>query len=174
MWSSKHRSGDCLEFPWGGCQGNHNNFLTLTQCRWAKGQNNHITTQKRWTIYCHKFGNNSNIFPFFQWRVSLIAINNKRIDNLNNPLVREVKWSSLWVIHILTIWSKQGSLPSGRERGTNYKHHPKTQGTQILLIPGLKLPQVPKVSTNCTLWSLRFRGCMFVRGNKEVENYLDV
>ena len=39
MWERKQdrigrRSGDCLEFPWGGCQGNHNNFLTLAQCRY--------------------------------------------------------------------------------------------------------------------------------------------
>lgn len=34
-WYFLSRSGDCLEFPWGGCQGNHNNFLTLTQCRAA-------------------------------------------------------------------------------------------------------------------------------------------
>jgi len=27
------RLSDCIQFPWGGCQGNHNNFLTLLQCR---------------------------------------------------------------------------------------------------------------------------------------------
>ena len=31
------RLGDCIEFPWGGCQGNDNNFLSLVQCRQTCG-----------------------------------------------------------------------------------------------------------------------------------------
>ena len=31
------RLEDCLEFPWGGCQGNDNNFLSLRQCRHTCG-----------------------------------------------------------------------------------------------------------------------------------------
>lgn len=34
-WYFLPRSGDCLEFPWGGCQGNQNNFISLAQCRAA-------------------------------------------------------------------------------------------------------------------------------------------
>jgi len=34
-WYFLEREGDCLEFPWGGCQGNNNNFLSLAQCRSA-------------------------------------------------------------------------------------------------------------------------------------------
>ena len=31
------RLADCLQFPWGGCQGNDNNFLSLRQCRHTCG-----------------------------------------------------------------------------------------------------------------------------------------
>lgn len=34
-WYYLEREEDCLEFPWGGCQGNENNFLSLDQCRAA-------------------------------------------------------------------------------------------------------------------------------------------
>lgn len=34
-WYYLDREGDCIEFPWGGCQGNNNNFLSLGQCRSA-------------------------------------------------------------------------------------------------------------------------------------------
>lgn len=34
-WYYLDREEDCLEFPWGGCQGNENNFLSLEQCRAA-------------------------------------------------------------------------------------------------------------------------------------------
>lgn len=34
-WYFLPREGDCIEFPWGGCQGNDNNFLSLEQCRSA-------------------------------------------------------------------------------------------------------------------------------------------
>jgi len=32
-WYFLEKEGDCIEFPWGGCQGNNNNFLSLEQCR---------------------------------------------------------------------------------------------------------------------------------------------
>jgi len=32
-WYYLAKEGDCIEFPWGGCQGNNNNFLSLDQCR---------------------------------------------------------------------------------------------------------------------------------------------
>lgn len=34
-WYYLGKENDCIEFPWGGCQGNNNNFLSLEQCRSA-------------------------------------------------------------------------------------------------------------------------------------------
>merc|ERR1712064_100939 len=32
-WYFLSRIGDCIEFPWGGCYGNENNFISQNQCR---------------------------------------------------------------------------------------------------------------------------------------------
>jgi len=34
-WYYLPREEDCIQFPWGGCQGNDNNFVSLDQCRAA-------------------------------------------------------------------------------------------------------------------------------------------
>jgi len=34
-WYFLPKEGDCIQFPWGGCQGNDNNFVSLDQCRAA-------------------------------------------------------------------------------------------------------------------------------------------
>ena len=34
-WYYLPRQRDCIQFPWGGCQGNNNNFVSLEQCRAA-------------------------------------------------------------------------------------------------------------------------------------------
>ena len=32
-WYHLPRVGDCVQFPWGGCHGNDNNFVSIGQCR---------------------------------------------------------------------------------------------------------------------------------------------
>ena len=32
-WYYLPRVGDCVKFPWGGCHGNDNNFISVDQCR---------------------------------------------------------------------------------------------------------------------------------------------
>ena len=34
-WYYLPRQQDCIQFPWGGCKGNNNNFVSLEQCRAA-------------------------------------------------------------------------------------------------------------------------------------------
>ena len=34
-WYYLAKVDDCIQFPWGGCQGNENNFLSQAQCRAA-------------------------------------------------------------------------------------------------------------------------------------------
>ena len=34
-WYYLPREEDCIQFPWGGCQGNDNNFVSIHQCRAA-------------------------------------------------------------------------------------------------------------------------------------------
>lgn len=34
-WYFLPKESDCLQFPWGGCKGNDNNFMSLAQCRAA-------------------------------------------------------------------------------------------------------------------------------------------
>jgi len=51
-WYFLEKEDDCLQFPWGGCQGNDNNFMSLTQCRSAcqvplnKPRPPHLTAQQ--------------------------------------------------------------------------------------------------------------------------------
>ena len=48
-WYYLPREEDCIQFPWGGCQGNDNNFVSIHQCRAAchVPQDKQVSTSQR-------------------------------------------------------------------------------------------------------------------------------